>query len=626
MVYLLGKYIRCYLFLFLALSCYTSYSQNSQSWIVSYHKDHQPSIQQQKNQEGVSEARCIFKDLNIWELTTTEPSIFLKNIQANSHVRYYHSNIKASSRFTPNDPEYVGQWNMTQVGMDRAWDITTGGKLPNGDDIVVAIFDEGYQMDHPELVDNIWHNPHEIPDNGLDDDGNGYIDDYDGWNSTELNDDHRINRHGTAVAGLVGAKGNNQSQIAGANWDVKLMLTSGGRQAGVNLADIVAAYDYIYTQRKLYNETNGALGAYVVVSNYSGGAANRFPSDFPAWCEVFDALGSVGVLNIGAAPNSDTNIDTEGDLPGTCPSDFLIVVTNTDRLDRKVTSAGYGAIGVDIGAPGDNIITTDVGSTTRDDFFGSSGAAPQVAGTISLMYSLICPESFAQSLSDPPSIALLMRSALLNSATIQPSLEDITVTGGRLNALAAVTLINESTVGNCCEITINNLELMQESCIGSQDAQILITASGKDLVGTLRYAIQSSDYADINRLGSFARIPGGLYQLLIEDDQQSDCFTDTLITVASGVAECPFSEFAITQLRDNGNHTITVAYTIDQQKEVQIQVHNNAGQLLYNALVTPELSGVRLHDINTNYWPSGVYHASILATGYRDVSSFYVIN
>jgi len=606
----------------------SSEAQDEVSWIVSYQDGMSPETEQLKSKYKLSKTRCIFKSLNLWQITipASHAEATSKYLAKNKNVRYYHEDIISKPRYEPNDPDFPAQWNMTQIGMDRAWDISTGGALPNGKDIVVAIFDDGFQLDHPEYVSNVWHNINEIPDNGIDDDGNGYIDDYDGWNSTNDNDDHSLERHGTAVAGLIGAQGDNQNQVAGANWDVKLMFTSGGRQSGVNISDIVAAYDYIYTQRRIYNETNGAKGAYVVVSNYSGGASNLFPSDFPSWCEVFELLGSVGVLNVGSAPNANTDIDIDGDLPGTCPSDFLIVVTNTDRLDQKVGPAGFGSIGVDIGAPGDDVYTTDIGSSVDEAFFGTSAAAPQVAGTISLMYSLICPESYERSLTHPSELALQMKGAIMSSATPSPGLQDITVSGGRLNAFGAVTFIDESIIGNCCEIKITDLVIQDESCIASEDGQIIVTADGKDLTGTLLYSIESDDYEEMNRLGSFTRIPGSEYLVHIEDDMASTCFKDSTITVVAGVDECPFSEFAIDHLRDDGNHTITVAYTLDEQKDVQIQVHNSLGQLLYNQLVTPDLSGIRTHDINTRSWASGVYHASILATGFRDVKSFYVIH
>lgn len=608
--------------------CISIRAQDQQSWIVSYKMGESPQVQQLKSQHNLIHARCIFKSLNLWQLEVSESNDLdiTKSFAKNSQIRYFHKDLQSHSRYAPNDPDFPAQWNMTQIGMDRVWDITTGGTAPNGDDIVVAIFDDGFQLDHPEYAANVWHNVGELPDNGIDDDNNGYIDDVNGWNSTTENDEHSLERHGTSVAGLIGAQGDNQSQIAGANWNVKLMLTSGGRQSGVNIGDVVAAYDYIYTQRKIYNETNGAKGAYIVVSNYSGGASNKFPADFPSWCEVFESLGSVGVLNVGAAPNAATDIDTEGDLPGTCPSDFLIVVTNTDRIDEKVGPAGFGSIGVDIGAPGDDVITTDLGSSLDEAFFGTSAAAPQVAGTISLMYSLICPESFQRSLTNPSELALQMKGALMSSVTPASNLQGITVSGGRLNAFAAVTFIEESVIGNCCEIKLTDVIIQDESCLNSEDGQLILTAEGKDLTGTIQYFIESDVYDEINRLGSFTRIPGSAYNVVIEDDMESTCFLDTILTVQPGLEECPFSEFAIDHLRDDGNHTITVAYTLDEQKDVQVQVHNNMGQLLYSQLVTPDLSGIRTHEINTRSWASGVYHASILATGFRDVESFYVIH
>src|SRR5690625_7976435 len=104
--------------------------------------------------------------------------------------------------------------------------ITTGGKISNTKDIEIGEIDDGFQVDHPDLADNIFINHGEIPGNGIDDDGNGYIDDYKGWNFEENNDSLDVGNNGNPVAGIIGAQGNNGIGSAGINWDVKCMAVS----------------------------------------------------------------------------------------------------------------------------------------------------------------------------------------------------------------------------------------------------------------------------------------------------------------------------------------------------------------------------------------------------------------
>jgi len=610
---------------FFFLSPGATVAQSTTDWIISFKSAHNPDIQSLKNSGSVKNLRPIFRDLNLWSFSTDIQSEteLRKHFIGNPNVRYLHKDFITEPRYIPNDPDFIGQWNLNQIGMDRVWDLTKGELAPNGDKIVVGIFDDGFQVDHADFVSNVWVNKNEIPNNDIDDDENGFADDYYGWNSTSQDDIHEVRNHGTAVAGIIGAVGDNNRQIAGINWNVDLLLTSGGRQGRVTISDIVQGYEYMYEQRKTYNETKGQKGAYVVVSNYSGGAKNLFPIDAPAWCEVFDKLGSVGILNIGSTDNSDINVEEVGDLPSTCTSDYLIVVTNTDRVDAKVASAAYGVNSVDIGAPGDDVYASAIGSSIDEAFFGTSAAAPHVAGVISILYGLICEEAFFFSLENPANTALQMKSAIMNSVSSSLSLEEITVSGGRLNAFGAMEIIEES-IGNCCEVFIDDISIQNESCDGAVDGQINIEASGNDLQGSLLFDLTSSSVELSNRLGNFSRLAAGNYNLKIKDDEQTTCVIDSMIFIESILDICPYGDFQIETIRQTET-SIILEYSIDEQKDVQIQVYNNLGQLMYNRLVTPTLTSVRNQEVTVSNWPSGVYHASILANGIRDVESFYVL-
>ena len=392
----------------------------------------------------LSSPKLISKHMNIWQFTfnthLANTNTALQSVNRQGGVIVAQKNHIIKKRNTPNDPSYNLQWQYEQandkdIDAPEAWDITTGGVTPNGDTIVVCVIDDGIFLDHEDLEDNLWINRNEIANNGMDDDGNGYIDDMFGWNAENNNNDVDGNSvfgycHGMPVAAIIGAKGNNAKGVVGVNWNVKLMIVKGGG----NEAEALAAYDYALSNRKLYNSTNGEKGAFVVATNASWGIDGGQANQAPLWCAMYDTLGNYGVLNAGATANNDINVDEFGDLPTSCPSDFLISVTNTNNNDTKVQQAGYGATTIDLGAPGEGTHTISGNqNNTYDAFGGTSGATPHVAGAIALLYAVPCQNFADLSKSNPKSAAALARDFIFNGADSISSLEGITVTGGRLN-------------------------------------------------------------------------------------------------------------------------------------------------------------------------------------------------
>lgn len=395
-----------------------------------------------------------FKDDNI------DLELCRKLLYAYPEVQTVQMNHYITQRETiPTDTLFSDQWfhkndgsNGGNVDADidtpDAWDITTGGLTAHNDTIVVCVIESsGVDISHIDLADNIWHNHTEIPDDGIDNDGNGYVDDYNGWNVATLDDAVGSGSHGTRVAGMIGAKGNNVTGVTGVNWDVKMMIIRG--QVASNEASVIAAYDYPLNMRKRYNDSYGQEGAFVVATNASWGIDNGDPADSPIWCAMYDTLGTYGIINIAATTNSNNNVDVVGDLPTACPSDYLIGVTMTNNQDIRANS-GYGTTHVDLAAPGFGV-TLPLPGGFYTATTGTSFASPCVAGAVALAYSSPCV-SFIETAKNNPSLAALqMRDYILNNVDYVSNLDGEVGTSGRLNVNNAVMDIMSNCTSSPCE-------------------------------------------------------------------------------------------------------------------------------------------------------------------------------
>ncbi|MCB9264151.1 MAG: S8 family peptidase [Lewinellaceae bacterium] len=360
-------------------------------------------------------------------------------LKAQKEVQAVQYNYAVEFRQEPNDPDFERQWGLSRIGAPGVWDISTGGVTANGDTIVVAILDSGCDLSHPDLQGNIWSNSGEIPGDGIDNDNNGYIDDTFGWNFIDDNNEMKVNGHGLAVTGLVGASGNNGMGVTGINWNIKLMACA------IQYVDqIISAYEYVIDQRQRYNESGGTEGAFVVATNASFGLPTpTFCDEQPIWGSMYDQLGNVGVLTGAGTANRNVNVDEEGDMPTSCESDYIITVTNMNEDEEKELSSGYGQISIDMAAPGQNSYSLWLFDRYAV-FDGNSAAAPHLTGAIALLYSLPCKELASDALANPQETALFIRSVLLDGAEPLAGFEGITATGGLLNVFNAMELINES--------------------------------------------------------------------------------------------------------------------------------------------------------------------------------------
>lgn len=371
-------------------------------------------------------------------------------LQAEPQVRFVQFNHLIELRRAPDDLRYPEQWTLRNVGqlddavvgadinVEAAWDVTTGGVTHNGDTIVVAVLDDGTDLDHEDLLPNLWRNYDEIPGNGLDDDGNGYVDDYFGYDTNSDDGDPdagTADTHGTPVAGIIGARGDNGIGVTGVNWNVRLMTIRNGFESSE--AEVLQAYGYVLDARREYDASGGARGAYVVATNASWGRDFGQADDSPIWCGLYDELGAVGIINLGAVANNDVDVDQVGDLPANCTSDYLIGVTNVRADNTKERLAAFGSTSVDLGAYGTDAFTTILGNG-YGRFGGTSAATPHVAGAAALLYAAPC-RAFGELLeADPAAAALVVRDVLLTTTRANSDLDARTVTGGVLDVGAAM--------------------------------------------------------------------------------------------------------------------------------------------------------------------------------------------
>ncbi|MDP2361179.1 MAG: S8 family serine peptidase [bacterium] len=370
----------------------------------------------------------------------------LEGLRTHPALRWAQADHWLEDRLTPDDPEFPLQWNLQQgsdadIDAPEAWDLGTGGTDPLGRPIVVAVVDGGMDLTHPDLAPNAWINSGEIAGNGLDDDGNGFIDDVHGWDAYNNDGSLPFNGHGTHVSGIVGARGDNANQVCGVNWEVGLMTVAGSSSL---TSVVVVAYNYVLEQKAQWLESGGAIGANVVASNSSFGVnfANCELGDYPLWNDLYNEMGAVGILSAAATMNTNANVDLQGDVPTSCSSPWLITVTNTTAADLRNTGSAYGATTIDLGAPGTQVRSTYLNGTTTP-LTGTSMSSPHVAGAVAFLHAVMSDSLAALVVADPGGAALVIKDLILTTVDPLPSLDGITVSGGRLNlhraALAAAS-------------------------------------------------------------------------------------------------------------------------------------------------------------------------------------------
>jgi len=332
----------------------------------------------------------------------------------------------------PNDPQYSTQWNLSRIGVPSVWAVSTGSR-----DIVVAVIDTGVDYKHPDLQANIWRNPGETgidangndkATNGIDDDGNGYIDDVHGADVLD-NDGDPIEEplivggqtfyHGTHIAGIIGAVGNNSLGTTGINWETSIMILRAFPLASDNFTE--ARYVQSIEKSLAYVLEMKRRGVNVAVTCN----AYHNASYSPAIKDLIRSLGEEGVLNIFTAGNDTMNCDDVAFYPGTYNDWSALMIANVGRDDIITAASNYGKSTVDFAALGREIQTI-----YNSDFRGTSASCAHVAGAIALLKSAVRLAG-----------AMAIRTALLASVDPLSSLQGKTVSNGRINAGRALTVL-----------------------------------------------------------------------------------------------------------------------------------------------------------------------------------------
>jgi len=327
-----------------------------------------------------------------------------------SEIEYVEPNYIYTASLEPRDPYYTQQLHLTQIKAHQAWNITTGSPK-----ITIAIIDSGVNIDHPDLKNNIWINSDEIPNNGLDDDENGYTDDYNGWDFITSTNNPRPQyttdysetaiHHGTVVAGLAAAQGGNNEGIAGVTWSAQIMPLRVLDEQGTGDTNTVAqAIDYARN-----------MGADIINLSFVG--SGRSLTLEKAIQNAYNA----GILVIAAAGNeilSGVNMDQTPEYPvchdGPNGENWVIGVASVDNNNKLASFSNYGKSCVDLTAPGLRLTSTlyyDENSTEFNKAYGTgwtgtSVSAPQVSGAAALIKSLNSNLSVSQ-----------IRDLILNNAT-----------------------------------------------------------------------------------------------------------------------------------------------------------------------------------------------------------------
>ncbi|MEE3212813.1 MAG: S8 family serine peptidase, partial [Actinomycetota bacterium] len=360
----------------------------------------------------------------------------------------------------PSDPRLDELWGLTGGnGIDApgAWAHSLGDPS-----VVVAVIDTGVDLDHPDLEANIWTNPGEIADNGIDDDANGYIDDLHGWdfvnNDADPNDDHD---HGTHVAGTIAGVANDVGVVGVAPgvriMALKFLSASGGGYS----SDAVSALSYAISN-----------GASISNNSWGGGGSSG------AMSGMLDQAAAADHLFVAAAGNNGSDNDASPTYPASYPQDIVLTVASTQIDGNRSSFSNYGELGVDVAAPGSAILSSVHGGGYAT-FSGTSMATPHVVGIVALVRSVA-----------PELTAVQVKERLVDSSTWVDALSTVSGSGGRVDAAAAVGASVASApvvsiVEPVASVTEGSPVTLTATAVGSDGTDLSASVSWTDSSGVV---------------------------------------------------------------------------------------------------------------------------------------------
>jgi len=354
-------------------------------------------------------------------------------------VLYAEPNYVLHLDVDPNDPRFTSGelYGLTKIGAPTAWDTIKGSSDSaqpgfGSPRIVVGVIDEGIDVGHEDLLANIWTNPAETAGDGIDNDGNGFIDDIHGYDFALNSGAITPQLHGTHVAGTIGAVGNNTTGVVGVNWSVGLMSLKFIDGFQSDTSDAIRACSYAKQMRDLWVSTGGLKGANLRVLNNSYGSTG-FTQSF---LDAINALNQSGILMVAAAGNLDGfSVEPDNDVKPYYPASYnapnVVAVAATDQTDGLWSQSHFGLNSVQLGAPGVGILSTAPGNSYVS-LNGTSMACPHVSGAAALLLA-----------KNPNLTPQQLRALLIFNGELVPSLSGKTLTGRRLNVLNSLTALNE---------------------------------------------------------------------------------------------------------------------------------------------------------------------------------------
>ena len=432
-----------------------------------------------------------------------------------SEVLYAEPNYQVKLNAIPNDPEFSSQWGLYNTGQTggtpgadihapEAWDLTTGSK-----DIVIAVIDTGVDYTHPDLVSNMFRNTPDCNNDGIDDDGNGYIDDCYGINTLEWNSDPMDEfLHGTNIAGIIGASGDNNIDIAGVNWITSVLACRFYSEidGSGTIAGAIACLDYVAEMKD--------RGVNIVASNnsWNGNAYSQ------ALYDAIEAQMERGILFITSAIDLVTDNDKSLQYPCAYDLPNNICVASTEDNDNKVQFSNYGHTTVHLGAPGENILTTAPAAAGYGEYVprtGSSMAAAFVTGVVGLTYAYYPDADWRE-----------IKNRILAGGDIFNSTHK-TITDRRLNAYGALTCSDSIVIGRMkphgATLTVGivpvELSALHINC-ANPNGNIIVTVSPANETVTLLDNGLDSDLIADDGIYSGTWIPptSGTYVLKFPDE------------------------------------------------------------------------------------------------------------